>query len=275
MARKKRKEEAFFEKQVDQIANRLQSEHKEEGRWEVRTILIPIMGEGADAKSVNVKIAVSIKDKFFYCRGITAHFSAGTEEWREAKFEPDKSRLSDSVDMDEWAIILANIPLETRIIFYLDLLDKSGETLRDDNDGKFYQFTTEPGGMIGEDSDWDDDRLIKCTVCGYMCRPEWDECPACNTPLDEFQTRQEIFVNDQEQKEEEREKEKDDDSWKWAEAQQTDEIWRGLPECPSCGSAVQPEWLKCPICNFDLSSVDLEKKGIYEDEFDDDDVEVL
>ncbi|MHA1731389.1 MAG: hypothetical protein ACTSU5_05570 [Promethearchaeota archaeon] len=276
MARKKKKYEKLFESKVDTITNRLQAEHKEERRWEVRTILIPILDASGEASKdfVNVKISVSIKDKFFYCRGITAHFSAGTEEWRDAQMEPDKSKLSGSVDMDEWAIVLANIPLEIQVMFYLELLDKSGEKLTDDNDGKFYTFTTEPGGMIGQEDEWDDNRLIKCEVCGYMCRPEWDECPGCNTPLSEFYTRQEVFITDQEKKEQERKAQQEDDSWVWEEAQQTDEIWRGLPECPSCGTTVQPDWLKCPICDFDLTTVELKKKGIYEDEFDDD-VEIL
>lgn len=273
MARKKKKFEKLFEDKVDKITDRLQAEHKEEKRWEVRTVLIPIMdASGEKSKEyINVKIAVSIKDKYFYCRGIKAHFSAGTEEWREANMEPDKSKMSDSIDMDEWAIVLANIPLEIQVMFYLVLLDKSGNTLTDDNEGKFYTFTTEPGGMIDTAHDeWGDSRLIKCEVCGYMCQPDWDECPGCNTHLSEFYTRQEIFVDDQKKKENERKAIQDDDSLIWEEAQQTDEIWRGLPECPSCGTAVQPDWLQCPICHFDLSTVDLKKKGLYEDEWDED-----
>ncbi|GAB4317986.1 MAG: hypothetical protein Kow0069_20970 [Promethearchaeota archaeon] len=277
MARKERKKKKLFEKKVDQIAERLAAERKEERRWLVRTSLIPVMDSAGEASKevVNVKISVSIKDRFFYCRGVTVKFSAGTEDWQEAKMEPDKGRLSDSVDMDEWAIVLANIPIEIQVMFYLELLDKSGEVLVDDNEGNFYTFTTEPGGMIDQSSEWDDRRLVRCTVCGYHCQPTWEECPACNTPLSEFQARQEIFLDDQKKKEEELKAKQEDDSLIWEEAQQTDEIWRGLPDCPSCGYTVQPDWTRCPICNFDLTSVELKKKGIYEDEFEENDKEIL
>src|SRR5271157_426591 len=250
MPSKKKKEEMLFEKKVDDIAKRLTRERLDEGRWKVKTLLVPAP---SGTKGVSVKITVQIIDKSFYCRAITVKFNPGTEEWLEAKMR--------QLDMDNFEVILDNIPEELRIMYYLEMLDKSGEIIKDDNEQKTFTFTVEPNGRIAFDSDWDDKRLITCTVCHYECRMEWDECPNCNTPLHD--TSQSIFADEQTAKEEARRQVKEDDSWVWEEAQSTDEIWRGLPECPSCGSAVQLDWKKCPICGFDLSGVKLEKKDIY------------
>ena len=49
----------------------------------------------------------------------------------------------------------------------------------------------------------------------------------------------------------------------WEKAQQTDEVWRGLPTCPNCGTSVQPDWSTCPVCNFDLKNVQLKKEAAF------------
>jgi hypothetical protein len=255
MGSKKKKEEELFEKKVSEIASRLTRERLDEPRWKVKIVLVP---SRPGQEGVSVKVSVAILDKSFYCRAINILFSAGTAEYQTVDMH--------KIDMDNFEVVLEKIPEEVRIMFYMKMLDKSGEWITDDNQGKFFTFTAEPGGKITFDSEWEDKRLIPCHVCGYECRIEWDECPSCNTPLHD--TSQSIFADEQKAKEDARRQVKEDESWKWEEAQSTDEVWRGLPECPSCGSAVQPEWKKCPICGFDLTSVKLQKKDIYADDKD-------
>ena len=171
----------------------------------------------------------------------------------------------DKIDDNNFSVVLANIPVDMTILYYLELLDRGGvwlKQLRNEEKQEPFEFSTSKDG-VQEKKDWDDPDLIKCEVCGYMCRKHWDECPECHTPL--YDTTQEIFMDEQAAKERQRAKETDPDEIAWQEAQQTDEFWKALPDCPSCGYTVQPDWSACPVCGFDLQSVELKKKAVYDD----------
>ncbi len=244
MVSKKTKENALNEKKINEVMNRLNREHREEGRWKVNQVAIP---SRPGMLGASVKIYVQLLDKSFYCQGITVKFNANTPEWQTAKMHQSNR------DSDAFEVILDNIPQDTRIEYYLEMLDKSGMIIQDDNKQKAYAFTIEADGKLTLDKEWDDKYLIPCGACRYMCGKELDNCPICNAPLHD--TSQEIFVDDQEAKEEARKMEKEDDSRRWEEAQATSDVWEELPACPHCQHAVQPSWKQCPICGFDLTIV--------------------
>ena len=243
-----------YKKKIDGITNRLERERATADRVVAFARMMP---SNLETGKINVKVSLKIVDKSFYCRQSKIWYSAGADEFREA--------VMDKVDDMNFAVVLANIPLDMTVLYYFELLDKGGvwlKQLKDEEEQKTYEFSTGKDG-VKEVKDWEDDNLVKCEVCGYMCRTEWDDCPECNTPLHD--TTQEIFIDDQTSKEEKRKLESDPDEIAWKEAQQTDEIWRGLPECPNCGFTVQPDWSACPVCSFDLTAVKLEAKAVYED----------
>ncbi len=126
-------------------------------------------------EGVSVKILVTILNRYFYCQAIKILYNAGKTEFQEIDMQ--------KLDMDHFEAVLEKIPEEIRIIYYIKLLDKSGKWIADDNEGIFYKFTAVPGGKIVFDFEWENRRLIQCHICGYKCRIEMDECPACNTPL--------------------------------------------------------------------------------------------
>jgi len=214
----------------------------------------------SDIKSgkLNVKINLRINDNSVLCRQAKLFYSA------TGGFE---SVIMDRIDDYNFSVVLANIPIDMTVLYYFELLDKSGaniKVLRNEAEQQTYEFSTHKGG-ITESTDWDTSGLVKCSICGYMCRPEWDNCPECNTPLHDKMLTQEVFIEDQIKKEEERTKETDLDEIAWKEAQESEEFWKTLPECPSCGYTVQLDWAQCPVCGFNLSSVELKKKAAYDD----------
>ncbi|MHA1339747.1 MAG: hypothetical protein ACTSRZ_06450 [Promethearchaeota archaeon] len=244
-----------YKKKIKQITDRLERERIEADRVTAFARLMP-----SDLKSgkLNVKINLRINDPSFLCRQATLFYSA------TGGFE---SVVMDKIDDYNFSVVLANIPVDMTVLYYFELLDKSGTTIRvlkNETEQQTYEFSTHKDG-ITEATDWDTSGLIKCSVCGYMCRPEWDNCPECNTPLHDKMLTQEIFLEDQIKKEEERAKETDLDEIAWKEAQETDEFWKTLPECPSCGYTVQLDWAQCPVCGFDLTTVELKKKAVYDD----------
>ncbi|MGV9204839.1 MAG: hypothetical protein ACOC44_12575 [Promethearchaeia archaeon] len=258
--KKPKTKEELKEEQISKIMNRLDREEKEQERIEVDAKLV---SSPPEQPGVNVKIKIKILDDSFYAKGAKVFYNAGTEEFEEISME--------QVDMDNFAVILSNIPKELQIIYYVKILDKSGEyqqfprpelidtdAIRDEE--PYYSFSVEPDGTISFKKDWDDTGLKKCKVCGYMCQPSWDVCPECNTPL--YDTTQEVLLEKEKKKEEERKKRKEQKGG-WEDA--ADESWRTLPECPNCGYTVQMEWAKCPVCNFDLESVELKKTPSYEE----------
>ncbi|MHA1281516.1 MAG: hypothetical protein ACTSVV_15795 [Promethearchaeota archaeon] len=268
MAKEKKKkkrlskeEQKLKEEQILRIMKRLESEDKEKERVRVEAKLI---AADPNEEGVNVKIKAQILDPSFYAKAAKLYFNAGTENFVEADME--------KIDMDNFAVILSNIPKEIQILYYIKILDKSGEwtqfprpELIDPDDPTqeyepYYSFSVEPDGTISFKKLWDDSNLIKCPVCGYMCQKSWKTCPECNTPL--YDPTQEVFIDDQLAKEKALE-ESQEDELSWEDA--TDEEWRTLPECPSCGYTVQLDWAKCPVCNFDLTTVELKKKASYEE----------
>ncbi|MHA1872148.1 MAG: hypothetical protein ACTSXF_14475, partial [Promethearchaeota archaeon] len=243
-----------YKKKITKITKRLELERKYADRV---TAFARMMPSNIESGSINVKINLRINDDSFFVRQAKLWYSAGADEFR--------SVMMDKIDDSNFSIIITNIPIDITVLYYFELMDKSGvwlKQLKDEAEQKTYEFSTSKDG-IKEATDWDETGLIKCEVCGYMCRPEWETCPECNTPLHD--TTQEIFLEDQKRKEEELKKQMDPDEIAWREAQQTDEFWRGLPECPNCGFAVQPDWASCPVCGFDLTTVELKPKAVYED----------
>ncbi|MCP4762091.1 MAG: hypothetical protein GY870_09930 [archaeon] len=251
---RKKKQKDEYEGKIKKITDRLEHERLERQR---ATAFARMMPSNLKSGKLNVKINVRINDKSFYCRQVKLWYSAGADEFREI--------MMDMVDDLNFAVVLGNIPLDTTVLYYLELLDRGGvwlKQLRNEEKQQTFEFSTNIDG-INEVSDWDESELIKCVVCGYMCRREWDECPDCKTPL--YTDSQEIFADDQKKKEVMRAKEIDPDEIAWREAQKTDESWRGLAECPSCGYSVQEGWSKCPVCNMDFTDVKLKKKAVYDD----------
>ncbi|MFO8020117.1 MAG: zinc ribbon domain-containing protein [Promethearchaeia archaeon] len=257
---KPKTKEELKEEKIHKIMNRLEREEKEQERIQVEAKLV---SSPPEQPGVNVKIKVKILDDSFYAKGAKVFYNPGTEDFEEISME--------QIDLDNFAVILSNIPKELKIIYYIKILDKSGEYQQFprpeliDPDGTseeepYYSFSVEPDGTISFKKDWDDSDLVKCKVCGYMCQPSWEVCPECNTNL--YDSSQEVFLEEEKRKEKEREKRKRDKG-AWEDA--ADESWRTLPECPNCGYTVQLEWTKCPVCSFDLESVDLKKTPSYEE----------
>ena len=258
---KKKEKEKVDEKdeRIQKIVKRLKSEEvvKERVRIEARLVSSP------DKAGVNVKVKVQILDPSFYAKACTLYFNAGTEKFEDI--------LMEKVDQDNFAVVLGNIPKEIQVIYYVKILDKSGEfqqfprpeLIQTDGtsaEEPYYSFLVEPDGTISYKQEWEDSSLINCKVCGYACQRTWDICPECKTPL--YDTTQEVFLDDQKAKMEARKQLKEEE-FSWEDA--SDEVWRGLPECPNCGYTVQLQWATCPVCKFDLSSVELKKKASYEE----------
>ena len=253
--------EDLEEDKIQKIVKRLESEDKKKERVRVEAKLV---SAAPNQEGVNVKVKAQILDPSFYAKAIKLFFNAGTENFEDVDME--------KVDMDNFAVILGNIPKEIQILYYIKIRDKSGEwqqfprpELLDPNDPTqttepYYSFSVEPDGAISYKKDWDESGLTKCPVCGYMCQPHWKRCPECNTPL--YDTTQEVFIDKQQEKEQKL-KEQANPEVSWEDA--ADEQWRTLPECPNCGYTVQLEWAKCPVCNFDLTTVNLEEKPAYEE----------
>jgi RNA polymerase subunit RPABC4/transcription elongation factor Spt4 len=259
---KKKKKDKVDEKdeRVQKIVKRLQSEDviTERVRVEARLVSSP------DKTGVNVKIKAQILDPSFYAKACTLYYNAGTEKFEHI--------IMEKIDQDNFAVVLANIPTEIQIIYYIMILDKSGasqqfprpELIQTDGTSEeepYFSFMVEPDGTIAFKKEWDDGGLVDCRVCGYACQRHWDVCPECKSPL--YDTFQEVLLDDQKAKLEARKKLKEDYEDSWDDS--SDEAWRSLPECPNCGYTVQMEWSECPVCHFDLSSVELEKKASYEE----------
>jgi hypothetical protein len=261
-AEKKKSKDKVDEKdeRIQKIVKRLQSDDVIDDRVRVEARLV----SSPDQAGVNVKVKVQVLDPSFYAKACTLYYNAGS-----ANFE---NILMEKIDQDNFAVVLGNIPKEIQIIYYIKMLDKSGEyqefprpeliqTDGTSEEEPYFSFMVEPDGVISFKKEWDDSGLVDCKVCGYVCQPTWDICPECKTPL--YDTFQEVLLDDQKAKVEARKQMKEDAEVSWDDA--SDEEWRGLPECPNCGYTVQTEWATCPVCQFDLSSIELEKKASYEE----------
>ncbi len=259
---KKKAKDKIDEKdeRIQKIVKRLAGEEvvKERVRVEARLVSSP------EQAGVNVKVKVQILDPSFYAKACSLYYNAGSVNFEEI--------LMEKLDQDNFAVVLANIPKEIQIVYYVKILDKSGEyqqfprpeLIKTDGTSEeepYYSFLVEPDGAISFKKEWDDSDLVNCRVCGYACQRTWDICPECKTPL--YDTSQEVFIDAQKAKIEARQKMKEEAEISWDDA--ADEEWRSLPECPNCGYTVQLEWATCPVCQFDLSSVELQKTASYEE----------
>lgn len=240
MFRKKRQKEEF-DKKVNNIYKRIRKERLEQPR---STVLARMMPSNVESGKINVKIIMKITDDSFLCRQVKLWFSSGVQEFKPVTMDKtgDKS----------FEVILANLPIDTTVLYYFELLDKGGvwlKRLKDEQKQEAFEFSTSRDG-ISEKKDWDNNELIKCTVCEYMCQPEWDTCPVCGQGLHDEMLRQDIFIDEQEAKEQKREAVKEEAIWKNAGGD-----FEELPECPSCNYSVRLSWQTCPICNHDLSEL--------------------
>jgi len=249
------------DERIQKIVKRLASEEKVQERVKVEA---RVVSSFANQDGVNVKVKLQILDPSFYAKGAKVFFNAGTEKFEDIDME--------KVDMDNFAVILGNVPKEIQIVYYIQIRDKSGAWQQFprpeliDTDGisqeePYFSFSVEPNGTISFKKEWDDTGLVDCRVCGYTCQPTWDKCPECKTPL--YDTHQEVFQDAQSAKMAARKQMKADADGGWEDA--SDEFWRGNPECPNCGYTVDLNWHDCPICNFDLTTVELAKKESYEE----------
>lgn len=259
------------DERIQKIVNRLSSEEKVKERVKIEA---RVVSSFANQDGVNVKVKLQILDDSFYVKGAKVFFNAGTEKFENVDME--------KVDMDNFAVILSNVPKEIQVLYYVDIKDKSGawqqfprpELIQTDGTSEeepYFSFSVEPNGTISFKKEWDDSGTVACKVCQYVCQPTWDKCPECKTPL--FDTHQEVFQDEQKAKLEARKKMKEDAEGGWEDA--SDEFWRGNPECPSCGYSVSIEWNLCPICNFDLTTVELQKKESYEELMTDEEKEAV
>ncbi len=259
-AKKSKVEQKIEDEKIQKIVKRLEGEDKVKERVRVDAKLMP---SNPNQDGVNVKVKVQILDKSFYAKDAKLFFNAGAEKFEDIGM--------DKLDMDNFAVLLQNIPKEIQVLYYVQILDKSGiwtqfprpeKVVKDSTEEEpYFSFSVEPDGAISFKKAWDDASLVNCRVCGYACQKSWDVCPECRTPL--YDTTQEVFLDAEKSKTESRKQKKLEAEESWEDA--TDEEWRTLPECPSCGYTVQMEWQKCPVCNFDLSTVDLKKKVSHED----------
>jgi uncharacterized OB-fold protein len=242
----------LYQEKLKKSTKRMERERQDARAFECKAGMIPT----EDPHIFSVKLTMMIKDKSFLGRACRVSYSAGAKD-----FELVEARK----DTDEVYIFKLNkIPVDTRVLYYVEFLDRGGIWVRDDNDGKYFTFATNKDGTIDtkDEDEWEVSRGQKCTVCGYTCLPEWDECPECGTPLHDDPNAA-ILMDDQKKKKEVLDRERDMDAIAWEEAQQTDEVWRGLPPCPNCGVSVQPEWAACPVCNHDLTKENLKKSALY------------
>jgi rubrerythrin len=242
----------LYKEKITRSTNRMDRERKESRAFSVRANSIPT----EDPTKFKVKITMEIKDSAFFGRAARVSYSAGTKEFILIDAE--------KIEQEKYVFTLENIPVDTRVMYFVEFLDKGGIWVRDDNEEKFYTFATNKDGTIdtSDEDEWKVDHGIKCTVCGYLCQRTWDECPECGTKLFDDPSLS-LVEDDQKKKEEALKREKDAEAIAWEEAQKTDEVWRGLPPCPQCGIAVQPEWAACPVCQFDLTTAKLKKEATY------------
>ena len=248
------KKRIIQDKDRKQALNRMENERLSAKNFDLKITMIP-----TDNPSLfKVKLTIKILEESFFAKAAKIYYSALdiTNQELECTF----------LGNETFTVTLNDLPVDTQVLFYLSVLNKSGVWVNDDNDGKLYRFTTSKGGKLDtrDEDDWDVKRGVKCQVCGYLCLKEWDECPNCGSPLQSV--LQEVLLDEQQKKEEQRKKEQDLDAIAWEDAQTTDDVWRGLPTCPQCGSAVQPDWASCPICSYNLEGVKLEKKALFADE---------
>lgn len=246
------------DEKIQKIVKRLEGEEIVKERVNIEAKLMP---SPPNQEGVNVRIKLQILDKSFYAKGAKLFYNAGLD-----KFEVIEMA---QIDLDNFAVNLDNIPKEIQILYYVQILDKSGvwtqfprpeKLVKDSAEEPYFSFSVEPNGTISFKKEWDDAKLSKCPVCGYACQPNWDICPECKTPL--YDTMQEVFQDAQDAKIKAlKAKKAEEPGWEDA----TDEEWRSLPECPNCGYTVQMDWHNCPVCNFDLSTVKLEKKESYQE----------
>jgi uncharacterized OB-fold protein len=243
----------LYAEKISKATKRMARERREEGAFEIKANMIPT----SRPEYFTVKLTMQIKDQSFFGRACRVSFSAGAKDYQTV----NARKVSD----EQYSFMLEEIPVDTRVLYFVEFLDRGGVWVRDDNSGKLYTFATNKEGTIDtrSDDEWAVERGVKCNVCGYLCLPEWDECPECNTPLHE-DLSQELLLDEQKKKQAIQEKQKDVEAIAWEEAQKTDEVWRGLPPCPNCGVSVQPEWASCPVCGQSLKDVKLEKHAIYE-----------
>jgi uncharacterized OB-fold protein len=248
LARKYLKDE-----KIGNRASQLQKEHRQQKPFSIRASVIP-SSKGGDI--FDVKLSMEIIDQSFFGRACRVFFSAGAAEFKQSEAQ----KMNDEL----YTFKLTGIPVDERVLYYVEFLDKGGLWIRDDNEGKYYTFATNKDGSIdqsGED-DWKVSRGIKCPVCGYVCLPEWDDCPECNTPLHESAALS-LTTDEAKKKEEVQKQTTDTEAIAWEEAQQQSDTWAGLPSCPSCGTSVQADWASCPVCNADLKSVELKKEAAF------------
>jgi len=156
------------------ILYRIQKENIEKPRSEV---IARMLASNIDQTKINVKILVKITDESFFCKGVKLWFSASAENYKPIMME----EISEGI----FGIVLANIPENTTVLYYIELLDKSGlwlKRFRHENTQEPFEFYVTKSG-VKEVADWDVEGLVRCRVCDYMCQPSWDICPGCKTPL--------------------------------------------------------------------------------------------
>ena len=248
------KKRIIQDKDRKQSLSRMENERLSVNNFELKISLIPTNNPDL----FKVRMTIKILEESFFAKAAKIYYSALDVTNQELDLMP--------LGNESFAVTLDDLPIDTQVMFYLSVLNKSGVWVTDDNDGKLYRFITTRGGRLdtSDEDDWDVKRGVKCQVCGYLCLREWDECPNCNSPL--HSVLQEVLQDDQKKKEERRKREQDLDAIAWEDAQVTDDVWRGLPTCPQCGSAVQPDWAACPICSYNLEGIKLEKKALFADE---------
>jgi hypothetical protein len=242
----------LYKEKLEKRTKGMDQERKEMRPFSVRPTAVPTTTPG----KFRIKITMEIKDPSFFGRACRVSYSAGASEFVLVNAE--------KVNQETYNFMLDNIPVDERVMYFVEFLDKGGIWVRDDNEGKFYTFATNKDGKIdtADDDEWKVKHGVKCTVCGYLCQATWTECPDCGTPLHEDPSL--ALTEDEKKKREEAiKKAHDAEAIAWEEAQETDEVWRGLPTCPQCGMSVQPDWASCPVCQFDLTSVKLKKEAVY------------
>lgn len=247
MFRKKRQKEEL-DKKIGKIYGRIQRERIEQPRSSVMARMMP---SNTESGKINVKIFIKITDESFLCRQVKLWYSAGVQEFRSTIMEQSGEK--------SFEVILANLPVDSTVLYYFELLDKGGvwlKRLRNEEEQQPFEFSTSIDG-IHERKDWDDSDLLKCRVCEYMCQPDWDNCPVCGSALHDEMLKQDIFIDEQKAKELKRQSVKEAAIWK-----NTCGEYEALPECPNCGYSVRLEWQQCPICNEDLSKL---KQKLKED----------
>lgn len=242
---KNKKLKKEYDEKIRKIGDRLEHERISRKIASVAARMIP---SPVDNTKLNVKIFVKINDTSFYCREIKIHFSIGNVDFQIAKLE--------KLENDLFGIKLINIPLDVTVLYFFDMLDKGGvwlKLLKSEDDNEPFEFSTFNIGISEFTDEWSVN-LIKCDVCDYMCKSEWDICPGCKSPMHDIQ--QEIFQQDQIAREE---------SYK-PKSEYDNELWKNLPECQSCGNAVRIEWESCPICGSELKNLQIKSKEINESE---------